>query len=193
MPVSPQKAIGTVACIFVVVCTLAVLSKSSSDNGFSSLQGNSAPIFTPVPPAVATQPNRFNGAQSFNNRLPNNRLPNNRLPMNGLPTAASPAAPIVDPLVQPAQYQTPLARYPLNQPQPTPSYRQPSPARLPQVANTPTQSFNQPAAAIAQIAPADMVALQSLPPACTTDLQTLIEESQHARQLAQQTQQTHQA
>ena len=192
MPVSPQKAIGTVACIFVVVCTLAVLSRSSSDNGFSSLQGNSAPIFTPVPPAVATQPNRFNGAQSFKDRLPNNRLQNNRLPNNGLPTTASPAAPIVDPLVQPAQYRTPLARYPLNQTQPTPSYRQPSPARLPQVANTPTQSFNQPAAAIAQIAPADMVALQSLPPACTTDLQTLIEESQRARQLTQQTQQTQQ-
>ena len=118
---------------------------------------------------------------------------------NRLPNTTSPAPLIVDPAVQLAQYQTPVyrtpvARYPLNQPQPRSAYRQPSPApvappaRLPQVANTPTQSFAQPAAEITQISPADMVALENLPPVCTTDLQTLIEQSQREHQQAQQSQ-----
>ena len=183
MPVSPQKAFGTVACTFVVVCTLAVLSKSSSETGFSS-PVKSARTFSPAPAAVAPQRDIFHGLPNVNNRLPN---------------TTSPAPLIVDPAVQLAQYQTPVyqtpvARYPLNQPQPRSAYRQPSPApvappaRLPQVANTPTQSFAQPAAEITQISPADMVALENLPPVCTTDLQTLIEQSQREHQQAQQAQ-----
>ena len=163
MPVSPHKAIGSAACAFAIVCTLVLVQQFNSETWLQN------------PPearlrVLSTRLIRYDDIPEERNEA---QTPPNRFSVAALPASSLNR----DPMVQPAGYQAAVGRYPLLEERaPRQAVRPHSVATNPQ---TGSPSFT------AQLAAEDQATLKSLPPACTTDIETLIGKSQRQWPTAQ--------
>ena len=148
MPFSPQKAIGSAACAFAIVCTLVLVQQFNLETGLQNPSGEDLR-------ALGLRPMRYDD-------LPDN---DDQASSSQFDQPAQSADPVIrDPMVQRAGYQGPVARYPLLQ-DVAPAVAEPNLQRLrPSLPAT--------------LSPEDQATLKSLPPACTSDIETLIRESQ---------------
>ena len=182
MPVSPHKAIGSAACTFAIVCTLVLVLQFNSESWLQSpLEAGPRALRTENHAALAYRRSQ-------------------QKPPSDVPNTDRPIFPVVyKPMVQDAGPQTATTRYPLFQQRAQPqaieqpqAVRAAQPTRPAQPTHTSQPSRLEAAdnsvqprggSLTAQLSPEDQATLKSLPPACTSDIETLIRESQRQPEL----------
>ncbi len=164
-----QRAIGSAACCFAIVCTLVLFQHFQSETWLQNI--SEAKLRD-----SSVRPMRYDGESGNGHQRQSNESS----------ADVQPATQVIrDPMVQPAGHQADVVRYPLFAERAQRPEAVPTPAVTPSVSATNSQFDNR--SLSATLSPEDQATLKSLPPACTSDIESLIRASQAQPPAPQQT------